>query len=97
MQPNEIPNMEPVTVELSQPIQAHGETIHQLTIHPPKVKHLKMMDAVKGDTQKTIVLVSALANIPQSSVEEVTGFDMAQKIAPVISNFLGASQETGEN
>lgn len=85
-----------VPVDLSTPIQAHGETVYALSLKPPILRDLKAMDAVKGEMAKTIQLISQLAQIPLSSAEEISAQDLTEKIAPVLAGFLGNSQATGE-
>ena len=67
----------PAIIKLVEPIEANGETIYELTMQRPKVKHLKIVDTVSGDVEMAIMLVSKLCNVPPSSVEELDAEDMA--------------------
>jgi hypothetical protein len=60
---------EPITVRLSHPIQAHGETVTSLTIRPPTIEEMEALDTIRNlDTTKFIKLLVLLAGIPRSSV-----------------------------
>lgn len=79
--------MKHIEFELSEPIQAHGETITKLTLARPKVKHLKVVDSVEGDIEKSIALIAELSGLPPSSVEEIDGVDFA-KLSETLGKYL---------
>lgn len=81
-------------LELSRPIEAHGETIHQITIREPAVKDLKAMDAVDGDIAKGVVLLAQVARIPPSSVEAMLATDFT-RASEALADFLTAPPPTG--
>jgi hypothetical protein len=76
-----------ITVELDYPIQAHGETVKQLTFRPPKTRELREVDALgKGlNTECIAGLIVRLAGIPMSSVDQldpIDFFSIANALAP---------------
>jgi hypothetical protein len=83
-------------IHLESAIQAHGETTNTLLLNEPRLKHLKKLDACKGDIQKTIAMVSELAAIPMGSAEEISIRDLRLNIEPVLEALMGESPETGE-
>ncbi len=87
--------MDKITIQLSNPISAHGQQVTELQLDRPKVKHLKAMDRVEGQIGKTAVLIEKLANIPASSVDEISTHDLV-KIGEALSDFLPGSLQTGE-
>jgi hypothetical protein len=71
---------QPVTVALTVPIEAHGETRTSLTLRPPKVEDLEECDLL-GSTRTTRTfsdLVVRLAGIPRSSVLQLDPSDYAE-------------------
>lgn len=67
----------PAVIKLYAPIKANGEEISELTLKRPKVKHLKVIDGIDGDVEAAITLISKLADIPPSAVEDLDAEDMA--------------------
>lgn len=70
-----------VIVKLSKTIQAHGAEVQELSFREPTVAHLRVLDESKGKIDQTIRLISALADIPISSVEQMAApdFDKCDK------------------
>jgi hypothetical protein len=85
----------PKTVKLTNPIKAYGEEVTELTLADCKVKHLKATDKEQGDLGKIAALIVALANIPPSSVDEISVADF-KMLSEEVAGFLLNSQETGE-
>jgi hypothetical protein len=83
-------------VELSTPIEAHGETVTRLLIREPKVAHLRALDKVQGDVAQTAKLLSILSDVPLSSVDQLLLRDLKSRISPVLDALMGESQATGE-
>lgn len=73
-----------------------GHQTNVIRLMPPKMKHLRALDKIPGDIGKSIKLISVLANIPISSVEEISLRDINLKISPVLEYLTGESQESGE-
>lgn len=82
------------SIKLQYPITAHGETIDTLELPRPRVKHLKALDEAVGDVEKSVRLISALAGIPPSAVEEMDGEDFAA-VSEVVAGFFGGVLPTG--
>ncbi len=93
---------QPATVELTTPIQAHGEEVHALTLRPPLGKDIRVigfpfaMASVGGDTEtrfdaKVISrYVVELAGVPLSSVDQLSAADWVEVMGAVTS-FFGQS------
>lgn len=90
---------EPVTVALSEPIQAHGGTLSELNIRPPTGKDLRIAGypfRIAGTGEKSEMvpdaailsrLISDLAGVPLSSVDMLTAHDW-QSCMTAVSGFL---------
>lgn len=92
--------MDPVKVTLKRPIEAHGETIKELTLDEPDCGGLDGVEitvtegGVKlnlGDMHKVI---ASMADIPPSSARKIKVSDLA-KIIPVVMDFLPEFLRTG--
>lgn len=92
-----------VDITLSSPITAHGERLTALTLRPLTVKELRQCgampfyDAADGSTRvdpgAVAALISTLAGIPTSSVDQMSASDFAACV-PVILGFFSASPPT---
>ncbi|RMG58794.1 MAG: phage tail assembly protein [Gammaproteobacteria bacterium] len=82
------------TIRLKYPITANGEVIDTLELPRPRVKHLKALDEAEGDVDKSVRLISALAAIPPSAVEEMDGEDFAA-VSEAVAGFFGGVLPTG--
>ncbi len=82
------------TVELKHPIQANGETVSVLHLERPKVKHLKVIDEAPGDIERGARLISALAGIPPSAVDQLDAEDF-MAASQAVADFFGGSLPTG--
>lgn len=93
------------TMTLSQPIQAHGETVRTLTFRTPTGADLVKCGMPfrftqrNGETSRdidtiaTAALIARLASVPPSSVETMTARDFVEGMA-IVTGFLGAVPET---
>ena len=92
----------PVTVELTVPIQAHGETLTSLTLHRPKLgalKHVSIAIKPGGEDEATevkinfgdaIPAIAAVARIPPSSAAQIDLVD-APQVWKAVRSFLPTS------
>ena len=84
--------MEKVKVKLSDPIQAHGETVGEIEIKKPLAR-----EVIKHGFPTTPALaakfISDLAGIPPSSVESMSIKDFSACVE-VIGSFFGDAQPT---
>ena len=90
------------TFELSEPIRVGGEEVTELTLQKPTVDMLQGTNfATTGDggilmdADVVIKVFGKLANIPPSSVKQISGDDY-MRMVEVYTRFFGKSQETGE-
>jgi hypothetical protein len=88
--------MTDVIVQLSKPIQAHGEEVTELTIREPTVKDLRAVSKITNEMDSNLRLAELLTGLPTSSMDQVTTKDYAC-IQKVIGDFLDDGQETGES
>lgn len=79
---------EPVKIELTFPIKAHGEEVRELTIRRPTVADLKATDHLAGEFTKSAKMVERLAALPPSGVDQIDGADF-KRITEVVDGFLG--------
>ena len=98
---------DPVEVKLSEPIQAHGQTVHVLTLKPPKGRHLRVAGypfrlggganaAMTVDAAVLARLISELAEIPTSSVDQLEAQDW-QACLLAVSTFLAPTDSTSSS
>lgn len=83
-----------ISVRLKYPITAHGETIDTIELKRPTVKHLRAMDKAKGDVERVAGLISELAALPPSSVDQIDSEDFGE-LSEVIAGFFESSPATG--
>ena len=90
------------TFELSGPIRVGGEEVTELTLRKPTVEMLQGTKlALTGDggllidADVVIKVFGLLANIPPSSVKQISGDDYMQMVE-VYTRFFGTSPQTGE-
>lgn len=75
-----------VTIKLQQPIVFGSETIFELTLHPPKAKHLRGL-SLNMNMDDMFNLAGKLSGQPNSVIDELSITDM-QTVTQAISNFL---------
>ena len=86
---------DPLIVELTTPIQAHGETLRRLELQVPKMKHLKARDGASGPMDASIKIIAVLAGVPPSSIEEMTPVDFVaveQRLRPFFAGLEGLEE-----
>lgn len=83
----------PVELLLSEPIQAHGETVQKLTFRPLKGKDIRQMPASRS-ADALLAMVAISAGIPPSSVDQMDGGDVTRAME-VVSDFLLPATPTG--
>lgn len=87
---------------LALPITIGGATITRVTIHRPKIRHLRAMrDGVRGNEaadqlDQSVALIAALSDLPEGAVEELDLEDF-EAISALIEGFMPGRQgpETG--
>lgn len=89
------------TIPLSRPIQAHGETLNELTLSEIELGSLDGINLVVDDSGSLRLnlgdiyrLLSAMANIPPSSAKKILVKD-ALAARDTIAGFFGVSLPTG--
>jgi len=85
---------EPTVIKLDYPVDAGSETIDELRLTRPKVKHLKQMDEIEGDVAKAEMMISVLSGVPLSVISNMDAVDFA-KAGEVLDGFLGSALPIG--
>lgn len=81
--------MGPVTITLTEPIEAHGELVSTIVIEPPRARHLRALPVKSQlDMGDLLNLGGACAGLPPSAVDQLAAAD-ALKVVEVVGNFLG--------
>ncbi|MBV5272502.1 MAG: phage tail assembly protein [Lamprocystis purpurea] len=83
------------TIALEYAIEAHGETLSQLTLRRPRVRDLRLLDEAKGDVGKTAALIGALAGLTPREVDQLDAGDFT-RLGLAVADFLPGAQPTGE-
>lgn len=77
-----------IAIDLKHPILVNGVETRQIQLKRPKVKHLKAIDGIEGDVQKTSLLLGQLSGLDAATVDSIDAVDFAV-IAEIISGFFG--------
>ena len=90
------------TFTLSEPIRVGGEEVTELTLRKPTVEMLQGTKlevtgdgGIVMDANVVMKVFGKLADIPPSSVKQISGDDY-MRMVEVYTNFFGKSPETGE-
>ena len=93
----EIPDS--ITVPLKKPIQAHGETITEVTLRAPTLGDMEELGigaAGIKNFKEFVAAVSRLGDIPPTSVRSILLSDF-KALNDAIASFIEKPQETGES
>jgi hypothetical protein len=89
-------------IKLQYPVvDVDGEAFEELSFRRPTVKDMKVMDGVKGEIEKTAVLIGRIATNQSGTqlssivVDRIDAEDFA-KIAELIGSFFEKPPQTGE-
>lgn len=97
----------PVTLSLSRPIQAHGETVTELTFREPTAKDIiaagfPFSVKTSGETatrefnmDSVAELISDLAAIPRPSVAQLSVLDFTRAMGAVLDFFNDPATQSG--
>lgn len=75
------------TLALHEPILVAGEPVKTLEFRKPRAHDMKATDAVSGDNERTIMLISRLTAIPEPSIDTLSIEDYGAA-AGVIADFF---------
>lgn len=81
------------TVKLSKPITVLGNEVTELTVEQARVKHLKTMRDGATQMQTAIDMAAACANVPASSLDELSlsDFEAVSKAMGLTGPLAGGS------
>lgn len=79
------------TYPLKYPFTYQAEHITELTIRRPKMRDLKKFEGIRDKMQKSMVMLSDLAEIAPGAVEEMDPVDF-NAASVMIAGFLGVSE-----
>lgn len=68
--------MDPVTVQLSQPVRRGSETITEVTIRELRLRDLRQIDSVKGDIARTAKLLSLVTGLTDRELDDLPARDL---------------------
>lgn len=86
--------MSKTTIKLNTPIEAHGNTVSELTLRAPKAKELRDLPIKQNMTMGDLYgIAAACADVPPSSIDQLDAADI-MKVMEVVGGFLGLG--TGE-
>lgn len=80
------------THELKHPITIGGSDLLEVTLRRPKARDLRRFDAGSGNIAQSIDLMSDLAELPPSTIDELDAEDF-QALSGILSGFLGKSPQ----
>ena len=99
--------MSTTTHTLSAPIQAHGETLNELTLRRPttqEVRAIKMLPYVLGESNQPVAevevaakYIAVCAGIPPGSVNQLDLSDLNRLVWMVIGFFLSAATKAPDS
>ena len=77
-----------VTIELAEPIQAHGEEVRALVLQAPRAKHLRAV-ALSGSPDIGVLLdiAAETSGLPPSAINDLAAAD-AMRVVEAVSTFL---------
>ncbi|HLJ63258.1 MAG TPA: phage tail assembly protein [Stellaceae bacterium] len=79
-----------VWVSLFYPITVAGSEVRALKLHRPKVKQLRTLAGYESGIDRSVALISIVAGIPPSSVDELDGRDF-NTLSGALADFLSGS------
>lgn len=86
--------MDAIVIKLSEPIEANGEIITEITLQQPRAKHMRGLPVGAISMGALLNLASEVSGVPPSSMDKLTGGD-AMKVVEAVGNFLaGGPGET---
>lgn len=83
------------TIQLKKPIIIGDEITEEITLRKPIVDDLLIMDEAESDIDRQVRLISALAEVPPSTIKKMEWEDFFA-VSEVVNGFLPAGQETGD-
>lgn len=86
--------MNPQVVKLTDPVQAHGREITELTFRRPVAKDLRAFDK-GGEIAGMIELIASLTGLPVSTIESLSVQDFTA-CSEVVGGFLDSGRATGK-
>lgn len=94
---------DPVQIILADPIEAHGGTLTELSLRPPRGKDIRLCGTpfrINEDTSVTVdapamaKMVATLAGVPPSAVDQLSARDWQDCMAAVLGFFGTAPADT---
>lgn len=84
-----------VKLKLQHPIEFDGNTITELELARPKMKHLKNMGQ-NFSLADIMLIASKVSGQPNKVIEELDGAD-GMRLAEIIGSFLESTPKTGDS
>ena len=85
-----------IRVELEYPIQVGGQTVRELVLARPKMRHLRAIESEPGgELERTARAVAELTGLSRRAVDEIDATDVA-RIGEALAKLVGKVLPTGE-
>jgi len=81
-------------IKLIHPVTVGDEVVDTISLQRPKIKHLKMMDAVDGDIEKAEALLIALSGQSAAVISNIDAEDFAV-LSEELGSFFDGALPTG--
>ncbi|MEW6612707.1 MAG: phage tail assembly protein [Pseudomonadota bacterium] len=80
--------MGPVTITLSEPITAHGETVSALTLEAPRARHLRNLPLTGTPSVGLLLdMAGAVSGLPPSAIDQLSAPD-TMRVVEAMAGFL---------
>ncbi len=83
-----------ITIPLSKPIEHDGKTIASLTFREATVGDMCLADAVQGDLQKMLAILSGMSNVPLPVLRQIRAREfnaILEKVKPLMGEAEAAT------
>lgn len=80
-------------IKLEYPIEVDGIETDTLHLRRPKVRDIKLMDAHKGDVNKSIHFLAALCGVAPAAIEELDSLDF-ERVSKKVEGFTKSDGKT---
>ncbi|KAB7624319.1 phage tail assembly protein [Alkalilimnicola sp. S0819] len=83
------------TFTLTEPVDAHGKQITELTLRKPKAKQLKLLGEYANEVEAMYEMMAELADVPPSTIDELEVEDI-EGMTAWLEGFFKRRRRTGK-
>jgi hypothetical protein len=76
------------TIDLEEPIHAHGQELSQLSFYRVRARDLRVLDEEEGEVGQTIAMLARMTDTTPEAIDELVLEDF-EKAAEVMERFFG--------